>query len=84
MFTIPDGQIVKSNNLSRDWARAVVDIPVPVSEDFAEVNHVLHEVSNSAVMTISDLLLDEPPVMGVESIEVDNVNMRMVARTLPR
>jgi small conductance mechanosensitive channel len=29
------------------------------------------------------LLLDEPSVMGVESLEVDSVNIRMVARTLP-
>ena len=29
------------------------------------------------------LLLDAPQVMGVESIEVDTVNLRMVARTLP-
>ena len=29
MFTIPNGQIVKSMNLSKDWARAVIDIPVP-------------------------------------------------------
>ena len=29
MFTIPNGQIVKTVNLSKDWARAVIDIPVP-------------------------------------------------------
>src|SRR6476659_9601248 len=29
MFTIPNGQIVKTLNLSKDWARAVIDIPVP-------------------------------------------------------
>jgi small conductance mechanosensitive channel len=29
------------------------------------------------------LLLDKPQLMGVESIELDTVNLRMVARTLP-
>jgi small conductance mechanosensitive channel len=29
------------------------------------------------------LLLDAPQLMGVESIELDTVNLRMVARTLP-
>ena len=33
MFTIPNGQIVKTVNLSKDWARAVIDIPVPTSAD---------------------------------------------------
>ena len=29
------------------------------------------------------LLLDKPQMMGVESIQLDTVNLRMVARTLP-
>jgi moderate conductance mechanosensitive channel len=32
---------------------------------------------------LPELLLDEPTLMGVESIEVDSVNLRMVTRTLP-
>ncbi len=44
MFTIPNGQIVKTLNLSKDWARAVIDIPVPTSADLNVVNDVLHEV----------------------------------------
>ena len=32
---------------------------------------------------LKELLLDQPQLMGVESIELDNVNLRMVARTLP-
>jgi small-conductance mechanosensitive channel len=32
---------------------------------------------------LRSLLLDEPSVMGVESIEVDQLNIRVVARTLP-
>ena len=32
---------------------------------------------------LSKLILDKPQLMGVESIGVDTVNLRMVARTLP-
>jgi moderate conductance mechanosensitive channel len=85
MFTIPNGQIVKSLNLSKDWARAVIDIPVPTSSDLNQVNELLHEVCESAMQdpSLRELLLDPPQLMGVESIELDTVNMRMVARTLP-
>ena len=86
MFTIPNGQIVKSLNLSKDWARAVVDIPVPTSADLNVVNEVLHGVAENAMEDdepAADLLLDAPQLMGVESIELDTVNLRMVARTLP-
>jgi small conductance mechanosensitive channel len=85
VFTIPNGLIIKSTNLSKDWARAVVDIPVPTSADLNVVTDVLHEVAENATddRALKDLLLDAPQLMGVESIEVDTVNIRMVARTLP-
>ncbi|AGB20540.1 small-conductance mechanosensitive channel [Mycobacterium sp. JS623] len=85
MYTVPNGQIVKSLNMSKDWARAVVDVPVPTSADLNKVNDVLGDVAKAAMQDdgLPELLLDEPSLMGVESIEVDTVNLRMVARTLP-
>jgi moderate conductance mechanosensitive channel len=85
MYTVPNGQIVKSLNMSKDWARAVVDVPVPTSADLNRVNELLGGVAKAAMEDdgLPDLLLDEPSLMGVESIEVDTVNLRMVARTLP-
>jgi small-conductance mechanosensitive channel len=85
VFTIPNGQIVKTVNLSKDWARAVVDIPVSTSADLNRVNEVLHQECERALDNplLGELLLDAPTVMGVESIEIDTVTLRMVARTLP-
>ncbi|CAM3447458.1 mechanosensitive ion channel family protein [Mycobacterium frederiksbergense] len=85
VFTVPNGNIVRSLNMSKDWARAVVDIPVPASADLNRVNDVLHDVGEKAMedARLSALLLDSPQLMGVESIELDTVNLRMVARTLP-
>ncbi|PWW22393.1 small conductance mechanosensitive channel [Geodermatophilus normandii] len=85
VVTVPNGQIVKVVNLSRDWARAVVDVPVPTSADVTRVNGILREVGRQAFADddLRRLLLDEPSVMGVESIDLDQVNVRVVARTLP-
>jgi len=85
VFTIPNGQIVKTVNLSKDWARAVVDIPVSTSVDLNRVNAVLHQECEHALddAVLGELLLDAPTVMGVESIEIDTLTLRLVARTLP-
>jgi small conductance mechanosensitive channel len=85
VFTVPNGQIVKTVNLSKDWARAVVDIPVSTNVDLNLVNEVLHRECERALdnPVLGELLLDAPTVMGVERIEVDTVTLRMVARTLP-
>src|SRR3954466_14907706 len=85
VITVPNGAIAKVVNLSRDWARAVVDIPIPTSGDVNRVNEILREVGREAFRdpALRPLLLDPPSVMGVESLDLDQVNVRMVARTLP-
>ncbi|MCA1006531.1 mechanosensitive ion channel family protein [Rhodococcus hoagii] len=85
VITVPNGQIVKAVNLSKDWARAVVDVPIPATADINRVNDILHRVGVDAYAdkALRPLLLDTPSVMGVESLEVDQVSIRVVARTLP-
>src|SRR4051795_922940 len=85
VVTVPNGQIVKVINLSRDWARAVIDVPVPSDADVNRVNEILREVGREAFRdpAMRPLLLDPPTVMGVESLGLDEVNVRVVARTLP-
>src|SRR3712207_2680402 len=85
VITVPNGAIAKVVNLSRDWARAVVDVPVPTSVDVNRVNEILREVGREAFRdpALRPLLLDPPSVMGVESLGLDEVNVRVVARTLP-
>jgi moderate conductance mechanosensitive channel len=81
----PNGQIAQVTNLSRDWARAVIDVPVPSSVDVAHATEVLARVGREvyAEDRLRKMMLDEPTVMGVERIEVDAFSVRLVARTLP-
>jgi small conductance mechanosensitive channel len=81
----PNGSIVQLTNLSRGWARAVVDVPVPVSVDVNRVSDILRRVGDEAFADegLHPLLLDPPSVMGVQSMEVDQFQVRVVARTLP-
>ncbi|MGZ6793427.1 MAG: mechanosensitive ion channel family protein, partial [Mycobacteriales bacterium] len=81
----PNGKVAQVTNLSRDWARAVVDVPVAAGADVAAVSACLAEVGTEAYSDpdLRHLLLDPPTVMGVESLSVDQLNLRLVARTLP-
>ncbi|MEG8182457.1 mechanosensitive ion channel family protein [Nocardia terpenica] len=85
VITVPNGQIVKVTNLSKDWARAAIDVPVKATADINKINEILHDVGAKAFQdrTLKSLLLDEPTVMGLEDLTVDQMNIRMVARTLP-
>jgi small conductance mechanosensitive channel len=81
----PNGQITQVTNLSRDWARAVVDVPVPAAADVNRVSDLLRQIGEAAYQEpdLGELLLDAPAVMGVQSIDVDRFQVRVVARTLP-
>ena len=81
----PNGQITQVTNLSRDWARAIVDVPVPATADVNRVSDLLRRVGEEtyADPDVRPLMLDPPAVMGVQSIDVDHFQVRVVARTLP-
>jgi len=85
VITTPNGNIIQVTNLSRDWARAVIDVPVPAHVDVSRVTDILRRVGEEAYGDdrLRKMMLDPPTVMGVEKIEVDTFSVRMVARTLP-
>src|ERR1700734_3825731 len=85
VITTPNGQIIQVTNLSRDWARAVIDVPAPSTVDVSQVTEILRQVGQEAYADerLRKMMLDPPTVMGVEKIEVDTYSVRMVARTLP-
>jgi small conductance mechanosensitive channel len=81
----PNGQINQVVNMSRGWARAVLDVPVPATADVNQVSELLRRLGEEAYAEpeLSPLLLDPPAVMGVQSIDVTQFQVRVVARTLP-
>ncbi len=84
VVTVPNGQIVKTINRSKDWARAVVDVPVR-NQDIGPATHRLHELCDDIIIDqqFRDLLLDKPTVIGVEEIGAEETVLRIVARSLP-
>jgi small conductance mechanosensitive channel len=53
--------------------------------DVNRVSDLLREVGDRAYQEpeLRSLLLDPPAVMGVQSLDVDHIQIRVVARTLP-
>lgn len=85
LVILPNGEIRQVTNLSRDWARAIVDLPIPVNADMGRVNDVLHRAAREffADKTWRVFMLDEPSVMGIERVNVGYFQVRVVARTQP-
>jgi small-conductance mechanosensitive channel len=85
LIVIPNGEIRQVTNLSKDWARAVLDIPLAVDSDIPKATDILHRIGEEIMEdeAWSPLLLDPPSVMGIERFGVGFLQLRFVARTLP-
>jgi moderate conductance mechanosensitive channel len=85
LVVVPNGEIRQVTNLSKDWARVVLDIPLAVDADIPKATEILHRISDE-ISTDEDwapLLLDSPSVMGIQKFAVGFLQLRFVARTLP-
>ncbi len=85
LIVVPNSALRQVTNLSKEWSRAVIDIPVPVTEDLEQVTGILRGVVDAMAGDPSwhDVLLGAPVVAGVETIDVGYVQLRLIARTLP-
>jgi moderate conductance mechanosensitive channel len=85
LVVVPNSALRQVTNLSKDWSRAVIDIPVSVTEDLEHVTSLLKDMFTemAAEPHWRALLLGDPVVAGVETIDVGYVQLRLIARTLP-
>lgn len=85
MHVIPNGELKVVSNKTRGWARAVVDIAVPYTED---VDRILSIVRDEAAQFSTDktwgLQLDGPvEMLGVEELRDNSVVIRSLLKTQP-
>jgi small conductance mechanosensitive channel len=85
LVIIPNGSLRQVTNLSKEWSRAVVDLPIATHEDLQRASSVLRVAAHAMTEAEpwSNLILSEPVVTGVESFEIGYLRLRVVARTLP-
>ncbi len=85
LVIVPNGEARQATNLSKDWARAVLDIPLATDADVPRATNILRDIGEEiwAEEVWAALLLDPPNVMGLEKIGVGYLQLRFVARTLP-
>ncbi|MFT7601029.1 MAG: small-conductance mechanosensitive channel [Acidimicrobiales bacterium] len=79
---IPNGEIRQVTNLSVEWARLVLDVPLRPDEDVNRAITVLREVCEQMWQEKpwDTTLLESPAVLGVQAINVGVVQVRIVAR----
>lgn len=85
VWYVRNGEIIRIGNMSQNWARTVLDVPVAYSEDLHRVRAVLKDVAHDLWddEDYEGKIIEEPEVWGVQSLTPDSVLVRVVLKTAP-
>ncbi|MDT0487544.1 MULTISPECIES: mechanosensitive ion channel family protein [Streptomyces] len=85
IWYVRNGEVKRIGNLSQGWATAGVDVTVRASEDLDKVKRVLSEVAEkmSKEEPWNELLWSPIEVLGLDSVLLDSMVVRVSAKTMP-
>jgi small-conductance mechanosensitive channel len=85
VWYVRNGEIVRIANRSQGWSTAMVDVPIAASEDVEKAQAVLRETlaEMDGDAQWSGILLEEPRVLGVETVTGGSVTLRVLAKCAP-
>lgn len=85
LWTVPNGQVVRAGNLSREWSRAVLDVPVAADADLEACRQVLTDAAQGlgALPQLAADVAGPFEVTGVQDLGDDRAVLRVSVRTRP-
>lgn len=85
VHTVPNGEIKIVSNLSKEWARSVLDVPISYQEDVDEVIRLLSQVGKEmeAQEPYKSALLEPFQILGLEQFGDSRLIIRMTVKTAP-
>ncbi|MEU6351137.1 mechanosensitive ion channel family protein [Streptomyces sp. NPDC047072] len=85
IWYVRNGEVKRIGNLSQGWATAGVDVTVRASEDLDKVKRVIGEVAErmSKEEPWNELLWGPIETLGLDSVLLDSMVVRVSAKTMP-
>ncbi|MEU6240788.1 mechanosensitive ion channel family protein [Streptomyces sp. NPDC047024] len=85
IWYVRNGEVKRIGNLSQGWATANVDVTVRSDEDLDKVKSVLDEVAEKMAKEEpwNELLWSPIEVLGLDSVLIDSMVIRLSAKTMP-
>lgn len=85
LWTVPNGAILRIGNQSRTWAQSNVDVFVGSVRDLPHATEVAERVVRevAAEPGVAAVLLREPQLLGLETVDSNGAVLRLTVRTKP-
>jgi small-conductance mechanosensitive channel len=83
VYVVPNGNIQNVIVLTKEWARAVLDVTVPHREEVTRVVDVLQRIGVRLAKEWPDRVSEQPVVLGIEKLDASGVTIRSIVKTPP-
>lgn len=85
LITIPNSQISTVENLSKEWSRVDISIPVALDADIDRAMALIHSVAKTmyASPEWSEAMLEPPELLGVDHLDHAGATVRIWIMTQP-
>src|SRR6516225_7675842 len=69
VHVVPNGNIQNVTVMTKEWARAVLDVTISHKEDLSKVINVLQRIGNQFAQDWPDRVMEQPSVLGIEKLD---------------
>ena len=83
LHIIPNGDIKTVINHSRGNSTAIIDVAIAYETDINKATEILSSICNEYYEDNSDIVVEQPKVLGITNFGDSDVNLRIIAKTLP-
>jgi moderate conductance mechanosensitive channel len=83
VYVVPNGNIQHVTVMTKEWARAVLDVTVRHEEPLGKVFDVLQRVGNRLTEDMPGRVLEKPTILGVDKLDDSGVTIRSIVKTPP-
>jgi len=81
VYIVPNGNIQHVTVMTKEWARAVLDVTVSHKQELSKVFDTLKAVGAQLARDWPDRILDQPAVLGIEKLDDSGVTIRSIVKT---
>ncbi|WP_052703272.1 mechanosensitive ion channel family protein [Microbacterium sp. SA39] len=83
LWYVRNGEVTRIGNMSQGWARAIIDIGVPIDSDLEQVEHTMLETAQGLAKDPKwrTRIVEKPELWGLESVGGEALVVRIVVKT---
>ncbi|MET0861085.1 MAG: mechanosensitive ion channel domain-containing protein, partial [Microbacterium sp.] len=82
LWYVRNGEVLRIGNMSQGWARAIIDLGVPVDADLEKVEQIMLDTAQALAKDPKwrTRIIEKPELWGLESIDGDALVVRLVIK----